>query len=309
MSLPTYWNVAAQTLGLLMHAEPRWSAPHPDNNLRMRLPDAISLRGVLDGVSVFFNETQSATWDGMLSGQAFLPIPLDFGLQLHPTRFMEKIARLLGVSDVKLGDAPFDDAYEVRGDDPERVRALMTAPVRATIARLGTDDFDLDDRRVRLDARLESQDMLIETVRSSVALVRSLIQSAADVAPAADVRAHVDTWRDAAAVRGHAFTSSPLTFSGETSGLRFQAAMTRVEQSTFAIDLALAIGTSIPADLDDEGRGMVLALRGMGEVRINGGLLGVRLPLTNDPRAFLPVVEQVERLARRFSGRAESVYR
>ncbi|MBW2455064.1 MAG: hypothetical protein JRI68_11165 [Deltaproteobacteria bacterium] len=65
---------------------------------------------------------------------ARLQPPLDLGLSIHTGRHeVEDVTK--GASLVVTGDAEFDKRFVVRGDEPERVRALLDPPLRQRLVR------------------------------------------------------------------------------------------------------------------------------------------------------------------------------
>jgi len=62
--------------------------------------------------------------------------PLEFQLQIGPER--DGVGTWFEPEDVTLGDAAFDQRFDVRTDDAVRARALLDVNVRATLIELAT---------------------------------------------------------------------------------------------------------------------------------------------------------------------------
>ncbi len=57
-------------------------------------------------------------------------------LEVRPQGVLSTLGRLVGIQDIKVGRAGFDDAYVVQGDDAAQVRRLLTRDVQQQIAAL-----------------------------------------------------------------------------------------------------------------------------------------------------------------------------
>src|SRR5687767_897112 len=82
-----------------------------------------TLTGELDGVKV-----QVTHWVGQfvhLEYVAYFAKPAGMRLSIHTAGLVAKLRDLFGKHDIQLGDAEFDAAFEIKGDDPARVKALL----------------------------------------------------------------------------------------------------------------------------------------------------------------------------------------
>lgn len=70
---------------------------------------------------------------------------LDLGIGLTRAGIVSKVYECLGKQDIQLGDPEFDKAFTIRGDEAERVKALLTPELRMLIASVRTSDFELTD--------------------------------------------------------------------------------------------------------------------------------------------------------------------
>ncbi len=57
-------------------------------------------------------------------------------MEVFPERFMGTVGKLLGSPDINIGSPAFDRVYIIRGNDPQRITALLTTPVQASIDKL-----------------------------------------------------------------------------------------------------------------------------------------------------------------------------
>ncbi len=57
-------------------------------------------------------------------------------LEIRPHGVVSKMGRLVGLQDIKLGRATFDDAYVVQGTDPNEIRRLLSRDVQHAILEL-----------------------------------------------------------------------------------------------------------------------------------------------------------------------------
>lgn len=51
--------------------------------------------------------------------------PDSFRFKIMPQKFLENVGKLLGLQDVELGDADFDDAFLIKASDETRVREVL----------------------------------------------------------------------------------------------------------------------------------------------------------------------------------------
>ncbi|MDR1825541.1 MAG: hypothetical protein LBR27_09510 [Bifidobacteriaceae bacterium] len=60
-----------------------------------------------------------------------LPLPMTLpGLRLYPESIVSTVARKLGVHDIEIGPAEFDQAWSVRSDDEAFAKAVLTPPLQ-----------------------------------------------------------------------------------------------------------------------------------------------------------------------------------
>ena len=88
--------------------------------------------------------------------------PLDLGLCVKKQGGLSSVwLRLSGGQDVQIGDAAFDEAFLVEGDEPHRVRALLSSSIRELLLAVssGGNDVYLTDHGARIEVRREVLDI------------------------------------------------------------------------------------------------------------------------------------------------------
>jgi len=108
-----------------------------------------ALGGALDGVQVWAQLTRQGPSQLGCDLYAQHPSQLGLGLELRPRR--GTAFPFFSSPDIELGDPRFDDRFDVHGRDPEGVRAVLDAEIRARIDALRDRGAVLvDDVGVRL---------------------------------------------------------------------------------------------------------------------------------------------------------------
>ncbi len=214
----------------------------------------MALDGHVDGVRVHVHHVQP--WKdsfARLTISAYLSPPGDLRLWIRPSY----VARedLVPAHDVQVGDAAFDEAFDVRADEPSRARALLTPALRAHLGswlRPGAHlRFHVTDEEVRLDggsnlATPLGTARLLGDVQAAARLATAMNESLRGVPSAAHLVAHAETWRDYAALRGLAFSASPLAVIGTLEGASFAARATPVGRSGYGVDVRLRFAAPLP---------------------------------------------------------------
>lgn len=133
---------------------------------------------------------------------------LDLGLRVR------RVTVSLGLG-LSTGSEGFDAEHDVRGDEPDRVRALLDAGVRGrieAIAQLG-GSLEVDDARAMVVQALGFLEVE-ETLRALTALVRALRERHAAIAPAGPLSHAAVVWGAHALRHGLTSSASPLCLSG-----------------------------------------------------------------------------------------------
>lgn len=173
--------------------------------------------------------------------------PLDLGLGVGPEGILSSIAELLGAQDIEVGDADFDSRLMIRGDEPERVRALLGPDARRAIGDLRAFDVRLTDADVSVQfgvafgGHSESVSLLEHLLRQ-VGLVAGVIDAQASrVPPSTSLRPHYDAWMAFAGTNGMAVRATPLAMQGRVG--RSSVAARAIRQSAGVFGLELSVGT------------------------------------------------------------------
>jgi hypothetical protein len=179
--------------------------------------------------------------------------PLDMRLSVARASLADKIGDLVGKHDIRVGDAPFDDAFTIRADEPARASALLTPWLRQRLAPWrNIGGFCLNDNGVHahivsnVGARVTAEDV-VRDVRALVALAKAVDEAARAVPPSARLVEHVNAWRAYAAANSFAFAPSPLRIGGEIGASEFVARAAPVpDESTYGVDLRLRFQERLP---------------------------------------------------------------
>lgn len=99
--------------------------------------------GTIGGAFAWAATRRRARGSSELEVAARVPTPVPFHLVIATAR--TGLGAWLTGGDVPLGDAAFDAAFDVRTDDPERLRALLDPSLRAAVIAIGAG------RRLELD--------------------------------------------------------------------------------------------------------------------------------------------------------------
>src|SRR5690606_29245380 len=114
--------------------------PDPQNDAWPRLV------AVIDGISVTVDSVGGI--DGHTRVRATSSAPSHERLKIYATDALSPLARAVGVEDVSVGDAAFDERFIVKGNDAEFVRMWVNAAVRKRISRVPDYQFELKSCRV-----------------------------------------------------------------------------------------------------------------------------------------------------------------
>lgn len=109
-------------------------------------PGATRVHGAKSGAGIWlFVDTEKGAYRTRLIAR--FATPLDIGLSVYPTRFMQSVSKLLGAQDVRVGHSAFDEAYTVKAADADAARAVLTTDVAEALAMLlaGAEDVRVDD--------------------------------------------------------------------------------------------------------------------------------------------------------------------
>lgn len=101
---------------------------------------------VIDGFSITVDSVGGV--DGLTRVRARSSAPGHERLKIYAAGTFSSLARAVGVVDVPLGDAAFDERFMVKGNDVEFARMWVNADVRKRIARVPDYRFELKSQRV-----------------------------------------------------------------------------------------------------------------------------------------------------------------
>jgi hypothetical protein len=233
-------GVVAQELGLRLSPE-KPSALDAD----------VHLDGVVEGVRVHVHQWQAQFVHLFFTAQ--LELPLDLRLDIKPAGIVSKVGELLGKHDIHTGDEAFDAAFDVHGDEPDRVKALLTPAVRASLLgwKKANADFRLTDDGVQLFVlagvySTKAADEIIPDIRATAALVRTVSVASEQIPPSALLANQIAEWQTYAARASFEVSASPLRMCGSLDGASFVARAVAVEGGEWGVDLQLRFATPLP---------------------------------------------------------------
>lgn len=231
------YETIAQTLGLVF-------LPHRSG--------AISLRGTVDGQAI---SVQRAAASGSVVVHAALLPELDLGLRVVPAGMAEGLKDLFGAVDVEVGVAPFDAAYVVRADEPERARALLAGAGGEAIAAcaplaLAVGDASVEARLTREAVEAGDGGVLGSAITAVASIARLLDAARTAVPPAAPLAHLVDAWTSFARERGlTAQVDAPMSMRGPLHGARVCVASKRVRKDAHEIEVGVLFERPLDFDL------------------------------------------------------------
>jgi hypothetical protein len=236
------WGDAATVLGLQFE-QPRLGRPRLSGTIgRMDVEVDVHMRRSGDSNQAYTRYRIS--WPS-----------IGFDFRLTRQTGLSRIGRFFGAQDIEVGDPGFDDAFVVKTDSEDRLRALLGPGARGVLVRTGAayPGVEFGDDSVEYEKRhLEtSTDVIISTVRRLVDAATALTgkrrrQSAADVVAArergelAEVAADL---RDAVRARRDDLDEQLLEIDTLATAGEREAAADRIER----------LAEFLPADPDVRG--------------------------------------------------------
>lgn len=203
------------------------------------------LSGVLDGTSVQLAiETRGSGEDktDWTVASGFLSPPLDLGLSVSKEGLLSSAwASLAGTEDVQTGDAAFDAAFIVQGDEAGRVRALLHPALRQAFvqaASRATAVYANDTAvRITLQGAVSSYASLEWALRTTSSLAAMMAQGRENVPVAAPLATHRLGWEAFARPRGLQGMTTPLRIWGNLDGRAVSVYAIRSDRLTYQLEV------------------------------------------------------------------------
>jgi hypothetical protein len=110
-------------------------------------------------------------------------------MRISPETWTQKLSKLFGLEDVQTGDAEFDRAFLINGDDRERIMAVLTPDARKAILDFHRSSLSrMGSRRVFeiLDDRVVFKYSGVQRGESAEGAEQNLIQALVDIAGVVD---------------------------------------------------------------------------------------------------------------------------
>lgn len=211
----------------------------------------ILLDGEVDGTRVHVEQWTDQFVHVNFSG--FLDPPADLRLSIRTAGIASKLGELLGKHSIKVGDPAFDAAFDVNGDEPERIKALLTPGIRALLLVWAKADvrFYVTDEGVFLFAlpgiySTMDPEELVKDVRATASLAKALSVGLNFVPSSTILAPHVEAWRAYAETHGLAFSASPLRIWGGLDGAQLVTRATAIHDHDYGVDVRLRFERRLP---------------------------------------------------------------
>ncbi len=182
--------------------------------------------------------------------EAYFRRSLGMDLRVSPTGKLGRLVRsVVGESDVQLGDERLDPYYDIRGREPDHVRALLTLPyVREPLAWCASErvPIALSDARVRCERRGKffEPGLISRSLDTVVDVARRIASARAQVGPSGAERAMTAGWQAIAAQRGLDLVAGVLSGRIEGAHVEVRGQLGGGFQTTFTarFDRRLGVG-------------------------------------------------------------------
>jgi hypothetical protein len=181
---------------------------------------------------------------------------LDLGFGFSRAGIVSRVSEWLGKRDIQVDDPDFDKAFTIRGDEPERVRALLGPELRVLLAS-NPASFEISDAEYTSGGRVgfaieETYMSLVGHLQQAVRIARAVGLAHAAVPCAAALRAHQDVWLDYARANGFQSGSTPLWMQGKLGKFWVLARAHRNRADDFSLELAASFEQPLPIRLKIE---------------------------------------------------------
>lgn len=191
-----------------------------------------------------------------------LPTPLDLGLNLRRHGFFNDMFH--AAADIQIGDPPFDSRFLVSGDEPHRVRAVFTPPLRRLLLeRLGTATFSLGDAGMSVECRGASSDehWLGWAIELCARAAHKMDRARHHTPPAGPLLHHRQAWVTYARAAGLQGLDTPLCMWGRIGDHDVSVFSVRVDRLRFALQIQVRFATPLRIGLAvKERHGMIDAV-------------------------------------------------
>jgi hypothetical protein len=179
---------------------------------------------------------------------------LDLGLAVRRAGLLAKAGEsLLGIEDVKVGDAVFDAAFSLGGDEPARVAALLSPELRAALLASPAKDrtLSMNDSGVRLDyhGTISDESWLRWALAHVVELAQLTQRSRAAVPAASPLAAQVPLWESFARAQGLQLMAAPLVMWGRLEGCDVDVYAVRTAKLSYVLEVLARYPQPLGIDL------------------------------------------------------------
>lgn len=198
----------------------------------------LTLRGMVRGhpVSMVRNRNRG-DW---LSVEVRLQPAMDLGLRFSPSGVVESVKDWFGAVDIQIGVPTLDSAFAIRGDEPERIRALFQGALQSAVEPWRWRGLTIRDDMVRtFETQFEDDALDLELRLGSVVELAERIEVARwTVPPAAPLLAIAQRWDAFASEHGLQLSvGSPMCMTGALGSTQIRVSARRRAKDKFNIEL------------------------------------------------------------------------
>ena len=216
---------------------------------------ATNLRGERYGQYVHARTVQRGSGDSKSTYtviSASMHTPMDLGLNIRRHGFVNNLFHRS--EDVIVGDASFDDAFLVSGDEPHRVQALLQPKLRHTLTTqlARGDTFDLGDSGLTIECRgtATDQQWLTGTIELCARVTAKMDKSRRNVPCCSWLAQHRNAWNSFAAAHGLYGMDTPLCVWGNIGSVAIRAFAVRVARGKYELEINVQFAQQLGIGLE-----------------------------------------------------------
>lgn len=206
---------------------------------------ALDLTGELDGQPIKLHRLNGS--GARIKVTSPIVPHLDLGLGLTRAGVASKVSEWFGKRDIQLDDEPFDKAFTIRGDEPERVRALLNPELRQAVGNHDAPLIELTDGEFSAGGAVQGAssygvsdtvEYLTFLLRNVAKVARLVGQAHANVPPARALQAHHALWTEYARDNQFQLGATPLWMQGKLGKTWVLARASRNRENDFSLELS-----------------------------------------------------------------------
>jgi hypothetical protein len=188
-----------------------------------------------------------------------LQTPLDLGLHLRRHGFLNNMFHRS--QDIRLGDRAFDDAFIISGDEPRRVAAALTPPLRQLLlkhlGKSGSFSFSDHGTSVECVGVNTNATWLSWAIEVCSRATHKLDKARHHIHVANALTGHRPAWAAYASARNLRGLDAPLCMWGTIDGSEVHAYAVRTAPHQYQLEVSLRFGQPLGLGLDVQPKGML----------------------------------------------------